>query len=97
MHIKIKTIEFQRNGVRGEPFYAVWFTDDEKQELIAIITDVKGGCHVIDPLVPENHFRGDNYEWDIRYGVVQWYSLKYEISIERSREELNDGLHKRVW
>lgn len=96
MKTKIDTIEFQRNGVMGEPFYAVWFTY-EKQKLIAVVTQEAGGCHVIDPLKPENHFRGDHFEKDIRYAIQYWCSLKYGITLDQARIELNDGLQKAVY
>ena len=101
MDLKIKSVQFQRNGICGEPFHAVWFsfTDKGREEnLIATLTDHKYGCLIIDPLVPESHWRGDHFERDLREAIVHWYSERFSIStLEYARAELNDRLTEKVY
>ena len=92
------SVVHHRNGVMGEPFYTVQFKDKETKEfLIAIVTDRRGGCHVINPADTAQCYRGDNYEKSIRNAIVAWYCIQYNILAERVIEELNDGLIEKVY
>lgn len=100
MNVKIKEVQFQRNGISGEPFHAVWFTlreEGKTHNLIAVLSDNKGGCFVIDPLAPESHWRGDNFEPDMRYAIVSWYGKKYSLVYTEAKKQLNDGLRVAVY
>ena len=66
--MRIIGTDFQRNGVGGEPFYAVWFEDEDTPgTLLAIIPgpvadDKEHGwqrCYVVSPNTPGEHWRGD--------------------------------------
>ena len=97
-NITTGTISHHRNGVMGEPFYTVQFKDRETKEyLIAIVTGVKGGCHVINPEDPAVNYRGDNYEKDVRNAIVAWYCVQYNLTADRAIVELNDGLPEKVY
>ena len=78
---KIKQIDYHRNGIGGEGFYAVLFstTKDggDKENMLATVFPAEGHCAVIDlDLVPEygvtfgaNSWRGDNYEPELRAAI----------------------------
>ena len=106
MNLKIKSVQFQRNGISGEPFYAVWFSFKEEEKeynLIATVTDTKGGSHVVDPNNPGSKWKGDNFEPELRQAIIRDYisnvSDKHgtKMTITQAKEELNDGLKERVY
>ena len=96
MKILATIIKSHRNGINGEPFFAVFFKY-EHEYLIATVTGQRGGVHVINPTNPAKMYRGDNFESDIRYAIAYWYSLSHDMSIERAKYELNDGLGVEVY
>ena len=96
MDIKNARVTFHRNGVSGEPFHAVSFSH-EHENLIATVTDEKGGCHVINPENLGMCYRGDNFERDLRDAIIKWYSGTYGVTLVRARDELNDGLTVKVF
>lgn len=96
VELKIGEIYFHRNGVGGEPFHVVTFRHDNR-DLIATLTDTKGGCHVIDPKDPEFMWRGDNFEKSLRHWTIDWYAGKWNKTLIQARDELNDGLTEKVY
>ena len=98
MKIITGTINYQRNGIMGEPFYTVQFKDRETKEfLIAVVTSRKGGCHVINPEDTTLCYRGDNYECPLREEIIRWYAAKYSLSLVEAKDELNDGMIEEVY
>lgn len=60
MNIKIKQIRFNRNGISGEGFYAVWFNCDGEDLLATINSEADTTtCRVLDPANPAKAYRGD--------------------------------------
>ena len=96
MKILTTGIKSHTNGVRGEPFFAVFFKY-EHECLIATVTGQRGGVHIINPNSPAKRYNGDNFESDIRYAIVYWYSLKHNMEIKQAKAELNDGLGVEVY
>ena len=96
MKILTTGIKSHTNGVRGEPFYAVYL-EHEHEHLIATVTGQRGGVHVINPTYPAKMYRGDNFESDIRYAIAYWYSMSHNMSIQQAKAELNDGLGVEVY
>jgi len=96
MQIKSCKIIYHRNGVQGEPFYAVSFTH-EHDILIATVTGEKGGCHVINPGNLGMCYRGDTFEKALRGEIILWYSHEFKVNLKRAMEELNDGLTEKVY
>ena len=93
MDITIDGIDFQRNGIGGEPFYQVFFRFKEpgipEKPLIGILTGYKCHCFVVDPANIENHWRGDHFESDLRKAICNHYAKKYGRSYEEERTVLN--------
>ena len=96
MQVKPCKVIFHRNGVSGEPFYAVSFTH-EHEKLIATVTGEKGGCHVINPGNHNLCYRGDNFEKVLREEIVLYYSKEFKVNLKQAMEELNDGLTEKVY
>ena len=100
-NIKIDGISYQRNGISGEGFYQVFFRFSEKgiaeRNLIAVLTGDKTYCFVIDPLDIEDHWRGDNFESDLRKSIVNYYAKKYDCSYEEKREHMNMESNDHPW
>jgi len=67
---------FHRNGISGEPFWAILFKDDEDREMVGIVFDEPHHCAILelkglnDPKVGvtfgKNSWRGDSYEPALR-------------------------------
>lgn len=99
----INHVKYHRNGIGGEPFYAVHFTLNDPDEgqyngnLVGILTDGAGSCFVVKPDNPEHGYRGDNMEPELRNAVVEFYAKTYNMTRKKAREELNDGLAKKVY
>lgn len=81
--VTIKEHGFQRNGVGGEGFYyfRISFKDDSSKlrEAIATLTvedddptQFNGSCRVVTPDNLEDHWRGDNFETEIRAKALDW-------------------------
>ena len=96
MKISNVKVVYHRNGVMGEPFYAVSFKH-EHEDLIATVTGEKGGCHVINPNDISMCYRGDTFEKSLRGEIVLWYSQNFKINLKQAMEELNDGLTGKVY
>jgi hypothetical protein len=104
MDIQVNQIIRHRNGVDGEPFYAVYFYNNEPDEptysgyLVGIVTDKKRSCYVINPGRPELKYRGDNFEDDLRKAIIKNEADTYQGgSIEKAKKVLNDGLQVPVY
>jgi hypothetical protein len=82
--MKLQQIACHRNGVGGEPFHAVTFTDD-RQNMFATVFEEPGHIAVFnrDKLgegnitFGENSWRGDHYEHTLR----RWIS-EHQASME---------------
>lgn len=83
MNINIKEHGYQRNGIGGEGFhyFRISFKDDynELREVIATLTieqddpkEFNGSCRVVTPDNLEDHWRGDNFEYEIRKKALEW-------------------------
>ena len=101
MNIKIDGIDFQRNGISGQGFYQVFFRYSEKgipeKNLIGILTDDKTYCFVVDPSDIESHWRGDNFESELRKAIVNHYAKKYGRSYEEQITVLNHDSKDDAW
>lgn len=76
--MKIKSIHFQRNGVNGNPFFTVYFTDDShddfKGNLVATFETAQNDdehidrrtCRLINTDKPELAYRGDECADDLQ-------------------------------
>lgn len=82
--IEVLQVEYHRNGVGGEPFYAVRFRDvDQRGEFLASVFEDLGYVAVINlTLVGEhgvafglNSWRGDRYEPMLRLAIKD-YEIK---------------------
>lgn len=97
LNIKNININYHRNGVGGEGFFAIHFTgdvDEKKQEkLIAVIvphpdeeTDQlkhNGECFVVKPENPELCYRGDHFESDMRL-ICKAQGIKCRTEFDKS-------------
>jgi len=78
MKIKIKSIDYQRNGVTGAGFHVVHFTDGQEpwDEMIGIVFEEPKYIAVISPWAGTEwikyHWRGDYYEDALREVVGSW-------------------------
>jgi hypothetical protein len=103
MNIKIDGIAYQRNGISGEPFYQVFFRYSEKgmeeRKLIAVLTDRKKHCFVIDPSDIQNHWRGDHFERDLRDAIINDFAKRHERSYAEERDIMNaeSGIEDPAW
>jgi hypothetical protein len=92
-NIKIDGVEFQRNGIGGQPFYQVFFRYSEKgmeeRKLIGVLTGNKTYCFVIDPSDIQNHWRGDNFERELRDAVINHYAKVRGRSYLEQRDIMN--------
>lgn len=66
----IGSIEHHRNGVTGESFWVVPFTE-EGERLIGIVFEQSRYCAVVSRDNLSNHFRGDIYEHDLRRAIAK--------------------------
>ncbi len=101
MDIKINGVDFQRNGIGGDPFYQVFFTYKERGmipiDLIAVLTDQKTQCFVIDPKEIQNHWRGDRFEKELRMAIINHYAKKYDRTYEEEQKILNNDSKDKAW
>lgn len=78
--MKIKSIAHHRNGVTGEPFYAILFTCSEIKNGLAIVFDEPGHVAILDVdmlysgdiLFGNNSWRGDYFEPDLRNAIKKF-------------------------
>ena len=101
MNIKINGVDFQRNGVGGEPFYQVFFTYKKRGmneiDLVGVVTDNPTQCFVVDPKDIQNHWRGDVFESELRKAIINHYAKKFDRSYEEERNILNSDSDKKAW
>jgi hypothetical protein len=79
---KVTQIEYHRNGVCGDPFYAVLFTDSEKRNMLGVVFDAPMSVAVFevgllnDPKIGvtfgHNSWRGDHYEPELRSAIRKY-------------------------
>lgn len=78
--IEILSAEYHRNGISGEPFYAIVFEDKQHGKMVASLFKESGFCAVykIDLLAQgnvefgENSWRGDVYEHKLRPALEEF-------------------------
>jgi hypothetical protein len=93
LDLNITAIQSHRNGISGNHFYSVFFSfteDGKSHDLIAVITSGYGNCFVVSKEDPEMCWRGDHFESELKEGVSQWVSKKWDTPVERIRNELDD-------
>jgi hypothetical protein len=77
--MKTKQIEYHRNGVTGEPFFAVLFNDDGCDMFAAVFAEARRVAVVaVDPLSTAdgvtfgvNSYRGDQFERFLRSEIAK--------------------------
>lgn len=82
--IRISKIDYHRNGVSGEGFYAITFEDLERNDhlLVATVFAESGYVAVLDTHLlmqnvvefGRNSFRGDYYEPELRQAIKKYES-----------------------
>jgi hypothetical protein len=84
MKIKVTDIDYHRNGISGEGFWAVAFDwkDDDKQlrHMVAAVFDRPGQVAVLDAEMASegnvtfgsNSWRGDHFENDLRLAIAEY-------------------------
>lgn len=89
MNLKIIQADYHRNGVGGEPFYAILFEDaEEPGTMIASLFKEPNYCAVynVEKLsdgtveFSRNSWRGDRYEYALRPLLDEW--LKKHMRLE---------------
>ena len=86
--MKIKSIDSHRNGISGEPFCIIKFTDDEYGEMIAFLF-YDGCCAVLnyDLLKQDetrffhNSWRGDNFYPSMQFAANYWKNQDFDDTI----------------
>ena len=82
--IKVRTIDYHRNGVGGAPFYLVIFDEDKSADpddqgrKVAIVFELPDHCAVLDirklaagdSAFGSNSWRGDEYEPHLRKAIL---------------------------
>jgi len=78
MNIKVNKLAYHRNGISGEPFYLIAFTDLElNAEMLAVVFGIPCCVAVFDPRMAadgiiefgQNSWRGDYYETALRSAI----------------------------
>jgi hypothetical protein len=71
--MKIREMNYQRNGVSGVGFYQIKFAHEGQKDLIATFTTEKedtiinfSTCRVVDPNNFQNAYRGDYFGYEIQ-------------------------------
>lgn len=90
LQLTIEAIDFHRNGVTGEGFHVVLFTDVEYGPFVGIVFDEPGHVavlqqeklskHVIGSF--ENAWRGDHFEPILRKAIAEYQQSLF--GVERS-------------
>lgn len=73
MKISNARVRYHRNGISGEGFYTVAFTqqmDGRNRQLVAVAFEGEGRVAVTDPMDAGACFRGDEYEAAIREAIA---------------------------
>jgi hypothetical protein len=68
--IKVRDVDYHRNGVGGEGFHLVQFDDDGRRMLASVFTG-DGRCAVVCPDLPHLRWRGDRYEPELRAAIAR--------------------------
>jgi hypothetical protein len=79
--MKVKQIEYHRNGVSGNGFFVVKFSDfeDKQRNFIGIVFDEPGDCAVFDAdLLAEGN---------ITFGQNSWRGGRFESRLRKAIEE----------
>lgn len=72
VNLVILSVNYHRNGVCGEPFYAVKFRVVRYPDILhGIVFDAAGRVAVIDPLNTSAGYRGDHFESSLREAIDQ--------------------------
>ena len=82
--MKLKSVAYHRNGVAGEGFHAIAFTDKidgVKRDMIASVFSQHGCVSVMDAVMAAagnvergiNSWRGDDYEPQLRQWIEQYW------------------------
>lgn len=68
------TIGYHRNGISGEGFHTLrWkMRDGQTRNMLAVVFDGNGQCAVIDMDEPEETWRGDYFEAELRAAIKAW-------------------------
>ena len=94
MIIKVKEIAYHRNGICGEGFHVVTFTQAEygqTHNMLGILFEGSGRCAVLDvdqtaagniAFANGNSWRGDHFEDDLRKAITE-DQARWEASIEK--------------
>lgn len=97
---RIQRIAHHRNGVAGEPFNVVLFTDtgEERSSKVAVLFEPDGFCAVLDTgklaagdiAFGSNSWRGDDYEPPLRQAIAMHHQMlpkeKDELDIPHNTE-----------
>jgi hypothetical protein len=89
-NLTINSIEYHRNGIAGEGFHMVQFDLRGSwlrtpQALTAVVFETSRYCAVIDPTDPNNKWRGDQFESQLREAIEEYNdSLAYDESTNPS-------------
>lgn len=90
--IKIKQVQYHRNGVGGEGFHVVLFSDKKEagENMMATVFGGNGQCAVIDLDMAQrgnvggiadddgfNCWRGDHFEGELRAAIDAWRDGDY--------------------
>ena len=95
--IKVTSVAYHRNGVGGNGFHVVLFTEGrgaDKDTKVATVFPERGSIAVLSvPLLAEgnitfgvNSWRGDTYESDIRAAIRQWTIDTYGYDPDKDDE-----------
>jgi hypothetical protein len=81
----IEDIAYHRNGISGEPFHVVTFSDDRDEDvagrnMIAIVFEINMATAVFDRNLigegiiafMENSYRGDHFDRELRAAIEAW-------------------------
>lgn len=102
MRIQIQQIASHRNGVCGEPFYAVLFMEAEVL-MVATVFAKKGHVSVlgvgglshpdVGVTFGENSYRGDRYEATLRREICAWEEQRAGSPLsDEERRDLTNGV-----
>ncbi len=89
MKLTIENIDYHRNGVSGEGFFAVTFLneeDGETKKMVGTVFDNDGFCAVYDRALlatgdiafGSNSWRGDRFESQLREAIEQYRVNNYK-------------------
>lgn len=87
----IVQIDHHRNGVGGEPFYAILFQDAEKENglMVATVYEESGYCSVLRVADLADSDRG------VTFGVNSWRGDRYEPELRQAIEAYDKKIEER--